>query len=618
MLCCSPCISVISITHPTPLTKLPGQKSRHSGIFKFGSLLVTVCELRQNFGVDPDEWRDPGRIIITELSTGHVGFWVDDILDVMDSPATGWGSPPPLIPKATFSRTLTFKEEIHLYAEFENLYAIKQTGYLKSYIEHLQKLNSDSDKLKNKYRSTGTDKVIKNDKENQKNILNSIEKEQTKSENLTSSTVELNKNSNSMSSESISDNKNTTESGLNKISETPVQKSLNTKTTKIQAEKIKLKPSLNTEANSDAPKDIKTNTSHKIDKTITKTITRPKIVTADLSKKENSKIKNTPENKKQEQTERSKLISEKNGTPDKSFNHIDTVINEQLTTHTSYTTEDENNSFGIILSGLVLVLILLFGSYFYLQFNDNSIIEEYAKNKDTESVTAEKPEKITAAKIPENSIKTGENNDHDTDNTKPENVKSEKRITLLTDTDKSIHLESNRKDISVKENSVVSEKNSITTETIESSYKANISNVPDGITITLHTPVTNEQFDSLKEKSKNTEDNIPIKKSENSVKNEKSTKIQTPDNSPEKFEITIQVDKNQKSLKIDPSTITKEIIHIVVKGDTLWDIAKFYVDNPYRYPELARLSDIKNPDLIYPGNRVHIIQIFTNGQFQND
>lgn len=56
----------------------------------------------------------------------------------------------------------------------------------------------------------------------------------------------------------------------------------------------------------------------------------------------------------------------------------------------------------------------------------------------------------------------------------------------------------------------------------------------------------------------------------------------------------------------------REIIHIVVKGDTLWHIAKRYVHNPFKYNELARLSRIKNPDLIYPGNRVRIIVINSN------
>ena len=51
-----------------------------------------------------------------------------------------------------------------------------------------------------------------------------------------------------------------------------------------------------------------------------------------------------------------------------------------------------------------------------------------------------------------------------------------------------------------------------------------------------------------------------------------------------------------------------EVVHTVVKGDTLWDIAAKYINDPFRYPELARLSKIKNPDLIYPGDRVKIIR----------
>lgn len=50
----------------------------------------------------------------------------------------------------------------------------------------------------------------------------------------------------------------------------------------------------------------------------------------------------------------------------------------------------------------------------------------------------------------------------------------------------------------------------------------------------------------------------------------------------------------------------EEFVHIVVKGDTLWDIAAKYLKNPFRYPELARLSEITNPDLIYPGDTVRI------------
>ena len=51
-----------------------------------------------------------------------------------------------------------------------------------------------------------------------------------------------------------------------------------------------------------------------------------------------------------------------------------------------------------------------------------------------------------------------------------------------------------------------------------------------------------------------------------------------------------------------PDTYT----HVVVRGDTLWAIARRYVGDPYRYPELAKLSRIRNPDLIHPGDIVRI------------
>ena len=57
--------------------------------------------------------------------------------------------------------------------------------------------------------------------------------------------------------------------------------------------------------------------------------------------------------------------------------------------------------------------------------------------------------------------------------------------------------------------------------------------------------------------------------------------------------------------------IRREILHVVRRGDTLWAIAARYLDDPYRYPELARLSDIRNPDLIYPGDEVRILILGT-------
>lgn len=46
-------------------------------------------------------------------------------------------------------------------------------------------------------------------------------------------------------------------------------------------------------------------------------------------------------------------------------------------------------------------------------------------------------------------------------------------------------------------------------------------------------------------------------------------------------------------------------IHTVVKGDTLWDIAKAYLGNGSRYPEIKTLNNLKS-NVIYSGWKLKI------------
>jgi len=49
-------------------------------------------------------------------------------------------------------------------------------------------------------------------------------------------------------------------------------------------------------------------------------------------------------------------------------------------------------------------------------------------------------------------------------------------------------------------------------------------------------------------------------------------------------------------------------VHVVGRGETLWHLAERYLDDPWRYRELARLSNIRDPDLILPGEYIYYLR----------
>lgn len=145
--------------------------------------------------------------------------------------------------------------------------------------------------------------------------------------------------------------------------------------------------------------------------------------------------------------------------------------------------------------------------------------------------------------------------------------------------------------------------------TIQPDYSTQIEEDNNDITITLNTPETaiESYTDSTIFSENETITSVEIEPltSDDTSSIENITEKIAPTETLGKDELVAEKVKKEKPVKIIAKR--RVIIHKIVKGDTLWAIAKRYVNNPYRYPELAKLSKIKNPNRIYPGNKVRII-----------
>lgn len=67
-----------------------------------------------------------------------------------------------------------------------------------------------------------------------------------------------------------------------------------------------------------------------------------------------------------------------------------------------------------------------------------------------------------------------------------------------------------------------------------------------------------------------------------------------------------QSTKKVTTTQTRPSSKPPVKSHKVVPGDTLWAICKKYLGDGSKYPDIAKLNGIKNPDLIYSGQVIKL------------
>ena len=518
VLCCAPSLPVEGIIQPPPLTRPPGTNAEKPGIFRHSGHIVSSIELRYKFGVEAEHWAKPGRTIVTEIDPGRIGFWVDEILDVIDFPDSGWHPLPAHLPGGIFSRTLILASKIYLYAEFNQLYNIPTSGYLRVYIEQLLQ----EEKKPEETRQTNS------------NIT-------TLSSGLS---TPADKN---ISPHSVTTATNHQHGAIQTSPGSGTTTSLDTKASTTNTIRVhtpgpdKQKKQVHYNKNSNQ-------SSHE------NNIAPCQLKKTAFARKPDST--NKPErNKPQQAVSATGNASGQNTAPSNKSVHTPTQVSD---THSTS------------VMPALFFLVFLIGAFAGLVWYFTQEL-----NSPDQTVNIDNGQDVSVAEnTPQtDSVQQGE---------RPRPV--ETVPTPVPD----IGMLDNNGDTS-KETQV---------------FKAEIQKEEAGITIILDVPADEAVF-KKDEKAKQTGDIQSEGPGEEDPSRSMPVDIMSD-------ELATQ-DKTKPIPEINeepiaPRIITNEIIHIVVKGDTLWHIAIKYVNDPYKYPELAKLSNIKNPDLIYPGNRVRIIK----------
>ena len=636
VLVCSPTMLVEAVVMPPKFTATPGSGEAEPGVFKSIHGLVRVVDLRLRFGVDKDDIVTPGRIIIAEVEGGHAGFWVDEIEDVTAFPETGWSQVPSHIPREVFSRTLVQDNQIRLYADFEKLDKFKSTGYLRRHIEILKAKKEDKEAVANKVsvkdKTTKTTDSDQPEKDSKTPEVTARPLAETESQEISSTDSFNNKNRLAAKSPRPAD------SPLPREKKSPsndLKKPTTAETSRTLA--------------AGKSKQAVTNASPALSRAQTATVssTRQKqtvsqtpggVSTSGKPVSFGDSAKAAGQAFQASQTAKSELAMSVGGSMAGSMDRsMERPTEKKGAEHSSHGMA-MLMTIALVVVGLMFIVYQMFESlengaekttYNNSQPLEYGLDNEYLdRTMEEASIVGSRENKADIATEPVE-METTEQEKQPGDEEKlalnkpglTENLSAEQEIKADPGPEQDVEAEAEgRVKISRNPEGVVI----VVDETMNNnemplSQTVNDSESTPRIPITeqtknLSTHAVKEQDEldlkpapvekTLAEESSGNKENIEMlrveKQREKPAKQENSIEKTEPVNRP--------VKKSQpEPLSPTSKTTRRKFIHIVVKGDTLWHIAKRYINNPWRYPELAKLSKIKNPDLIYPGDKVVII-----------
>lgn len=554
----------IVIEPPAHITAIPGSNTYRPGLMVYAKRAVSVYDVRTKFNLSTEQ---RGKIIITEMGSQLFGFWVDRIQAVLLSSEGKWQILPSECPKELFEAVFMYKEQLIFKTNFNALAKAQvdtqtQRFIHKLLIEERTKEETLTTKTSSHLKSP-TQTEAKEDNKPAKSLpeKNKPIKPEPIIKPLEKPTAHLKTDLSSKTT-----NTNRSENILKKT--TPISKnSINS----LQKKTIPT-DSIKTESNKPIKRPLTTSSQHSYSSQTKQVPTlnihsdteKPPIIKKPIKNqtpiKARKEINNTHEISS---VKESKNISRENQPPINNNNEI----------------KQQSGIFALI---LLLTLVIGIPALSWFLFFDS-------RPTDTRQ-TKQRYQPLTSTKNLTTEIK-----EHPILPTSPrENTFEAEEITIDKTAFKNETTISDLLELPITH----------TKETEEEIQPTKIINTDNAITITIND--SDAEFNETNLLEAKTENSITSKKEDK----ETTEKINSESRNQDDY-VTIKVETTNPTsndkIKQPAAPSSKRIIHIIVKGDTLWHIAKHYIHNPYKYPQLAKLSKIKNPDLIYPGNKVIII-----------
>ncbi|MCK5639689.1 MAG: chemotaxis protein CheW [Gammaproteobacteria bacterium] len=130
---------------PAHITSIPGTNKTMPGIFHHASGTVAIIDLFKKFsGPHATPSKTTGRLLLSHLGQSLYGFYVDEVIGIIQPDQAKAAALPPNLPHNTFTSALFYHSEIILYSDFARLYAMPQSGALLDYHASHTRVQTDT------------------------------------------------------------------------------------------------------------------------------------------------------------------------------------------------------------------------------------------------------------------------------------------------------------------------------------------------------------------------------------------------------------------------------------------------------------------------------------------